>query len=142
MDKIAIGLAGIAAAIATGFLSQPEFDEMAKEVDRVRAAEAKVLAEAGQFRETVPTELAKALLAAVPDKRLLNGEACKVVDGRVFCQVENGNEVQFPASKTALLQPEVDAIKAEYEAAVAAKAAALAAEEEAARLAAGAIEKP
>jgi hypothetical protein len=146
MNNYTLSAAFVAAFGAGGSLgwlaSDTDMATMAKEVDAYRSAEAKVLAEAGQFRETVPTELAKALLAAVPDKRLLNGEACKVVDGRVFCQVENGNEVQFPASKTALLQPEVDAIKAEWKAAVAAKAAALAAEEEAARLAAGAIEKP
>lgn len=140
MDRIAIGLAGVAAAIATGFLTQPEFDEMASEVDRVRAAQAKTLAEAGQYRETIPTELSKALVAAVPDKRLLSGEACKVIGGRVFCQLEGGIEVQLPPTLTAKLAPEVDAIKAEYEAAVAAKAAALEAErlakEEADRLAA------
>ena len=142
MKNITLSAAFIAAFGAGGtagwLASETDMATMAAEVDAYRAAEAKVQAEAGVYRETVPTELAKALTAAVPDKRLLSGEACKVVDGRVFCQVENGIEVQFPASKTALLQPEVDAIKAEWDAAVAAKAAA----EEAARLAAEAAAQP
>jgi hypothetical protein len=128
----AFGMGGVAGWQA----SDTDMATMQKEVDAYRAAEVKAKEEAGQFREEVPTEIAKALAAAVPDKRLLSGESCKVVDGRVFCQLEQGTEVQFPASLTAKLSPEVADIKAEYEAAVAAKVA-----EEEARLAQEAADK-
>jgi len=144
MDRIAIGLAGLAAAIATGFLTQPEFDEMAKEVDRVRAAQAKVAQEVGQYRETIPPELTKALsVSSLADKRMLSGDACKRLPGdRAACQMEGGNEIQFSAAASVKLLPEVEAIAAEWAAAVEAKAEAMEAEEaakaateEAARLA-------
>ena len=126
---LALLLAG-AGATGGAWLSGKDFAEMAAEVDRVRAAQAKVLDEAGQYRETVPIELAKAIKAShVSDPRVLSGPACDIKDGRVFVQLAGGVELQLPPSLTTRLQPEVDAIKAEWEAAVAAKAEALAAEE-------------
>ena len=125
--------AAVIAALSAGLLSKGDFDKTAAEVDRVRAAQAKVAAEVGQFRETIPPELTKALsMSSLADKRMLSGDACKRLPGdRAACQMEGGNEIQFSAAASVKLLPEVDAIKAEYEAAVAAKATEIAAEEEA-----------
>ena len=146
MKPYALSVAFVAAFGAGGSLgwlaSDDDMATMAKEVDAYRAAQATLLEEQGQYRDVVPTELSKALAAAVPDKRMLSGDAAKVVNGRVIVQLEDGNELQLPPSLTAKLTPEVDAIKAEWEAAVAAKAEALAAEEAAKPVVEAPIETP
>ena len=130
----AFGMGGVAGWQA----SDKDMATMAREVDAYRAAEAKVAAEVGQYRETIPPELTKALsVSSLAGKRMLSGEACKYLSGdRAACQMEGGNEIQFSAAASVKLLPEVDAIKAEYEAAVAAKVA-----EEEARLAQEAADK-
>jgi outer membrane murein-binding lipoprotein Lpp len=150
--KIQVTIGAVLAALlgvgGTVLLSQQDFDEMAKEVDRVRAAQAKVAQEVGQYRETIPPELAKALsVSSLADKRMLSGDACKRLPGdRAACQMEGGNEIQFSAAASVKLLPEVEAIAAEWAAAVEAKAveeaAKVAAEEEAKTADPEAVETP
>jgi outer membrane murein-binding lipoprotein Lpp len=107
--------AAVLSALGAGVITQKDFDEMAAEVDRVRAAQAQAASEVGQYRETVPAELAKALQeTGLSSKRLLAMGACKYLGhGQVACQLEEGREVQFNATQSAKIGAEVDAMAAE-----------------------------
>jgi len=111
--SIALGAAAIS-AFGTGLLSSKNFGEMAGEVDRVRAAESKVAAEAGQYRETIPTEIGKAVdRSGLAGKRLVYKDPCRLDHGHAFCLLDGGRELQWTAADPAKIQVEIDAMAAE-----------------------------
>ena len=124
MDRIAIGLAGIAAVTAARFLSQPSMDTMVEKVDSHRAAKRAVEAAVGQYLPMNPPRIDEALSrAGMHGRRLVSMDPCRLDNDRVICRIDNGGEVQFPPSLTAELVPEIEKLRAEQDEAVAAEEA-------------------